>query len=68
MVKGLSLSLSVQKKKKKKNVTKTYKKTNKNTPDLITSIDKETAQNLTLDDRIEVYASRDIRHIKRSQA
>ena len=42
-----------------KNVTKTYKKTNKNTPDSITSIDKEIAQNLTLDDRIEVSASRD---------
>jgi len=42
-----------------KNVTKTYKKTNKNTPDSITSIDKKIAQDLRLDDRIEVSASRD---------
>ena len=42
-----------------KNVTKTCKKTNKNTPDSITSIDKRIAQDLRLDDRIEVSASRD---------
>ena len=42
-----------------KNVTKAYKKSNKNNPDLITSADKKIAQDLTLDDRIEVSASRD---------
>ena len=40
-------------------MTKTYKKTNKNTPHSITSIDKKIAQDLRLDDRIEVSASRD---------
>ena len=34
-----------------KNVTKAYKKSNKNNPDLITSADKKIAQDLILDDR-----------------
>ena len=42
-----------------KNVTKAYKKTNKNIPDSITSADKKIAEDLQLDDRIEVSASRD---------
>ena len=42
-----------------KNVTKPYKKSNKSNPDSITSVDKKIAQDLTLDDRIEVSASRD---------
>jgi len=42
-----------------KNVTKAYKKSNKSNPDSITSVDKKIAQDLTLDDRIEVSASRD---------
>ena len=41
-------------------MTKIYKKTNKNTPDSITSIDKKIAQDLRLDDRMEVSASRDV--------
>ena len=40
-------------------MTKTYKKTNKNTLGSITSIDKKIAQDLRLNDRIEVSASRD---------
>ena len=42
-----------------KNVTKAYKKTNKSTPNLITSLDKQIAQDLELDDCIEVSVSRD---------
>ena len=52
-----------------KNVTKTDKKTNKNTPDSITSIDKKIAQDLRLDERIEVSANRGAfdHYITRSQ-
>lgn len=42
-----------------KNVTKTYKKTNPNVPDIITLADKKIAEEIKLDDRIEVSASRD---------
>ena len=42
-----------------KNVTKTYKKTNPNVPDIITLEDKKIAQKIDLEDRIEVSASRD---------
>ena len=42
-----------------KNVTKTYKKTNPNAPDIITLEDKKTAEKIELADRIEVSASRD---------
>ena len=42
-----------------KNVTKTYKKTNPNVPDIITLEDKKIAQKIELEDRIEVSASRD---------
>lgn len=42
-----------------KNATKAYKKSNKSNPDSITLVDKRIAQDLTLDDRIEVSASRD---------
>ena len=41
-----------------KNGTKAYKKTSKSIPDSITSIDKEIAQDLKLDNRIEVSVSR----------
>ena len=41
-------------------MTKTYKTTNKNTPDSITSINKKIAQDLRLDDCIEFSASRDV--------
>ena len=41
-----------------KNVTKTYKKTNPNVPDMITLKDKKIAEKLKLDDRVEVSASR----------
>ena len=42
-----------------KNVTKTYKKTNPNVPDIITLEDKKIAEKIELADRIEVSASRD---------
>ena len=42
-----------------KNVTKTYKKTNPNVPDIITLEDKQIAEKIELEDRIEVSASRD---------
>ena len=42
-----------------KNVTKAYKKTNQSIPNAITSADQKIAQNLALDDRIEISASRD---------
>ena len=42
-----------------KNVTKAYKKTNQNVPKVITSDDRKIAQELRLDDRIEVSANRD---------
>ena len=42
-----------------KNVTKTYKKTNAEVPDMITLKDKIIAEKLELDDRIEASASRD---------
>ena len=42
-----------------KNVTKAYKKTNQSIPNTITSADQKIAQNLALDDRIEISASRD---------
>ena len=42
-----------------KNVTKTYKKTNPNVTDIITLEDKKMAENIELEDRIEVSASRD---------
>ena len=42
-----------------KNVTKTYKKTNPNVPDIITLEDKKIAHKIELEDRIEVSASRD---------
>ena len=42
-----------------KNVTKAYKKTNKRIPDSITAVDKKIAENLKLEDRVEVSASRD---------
>jgi len=42
-----------------KNVTKAYKKTNKNVPNVITSVDKKVAEKLGLDDRIEVSANGD---------
>ena len=42
-----------------KNVTKTYKKTNPEVPDMITLKDKIIAEKLELDDRIEASASRD---------
>jgi len=42
-----------------KNVTKAYKKTNQNVPNVITSVDKKVAEKLGLDDRIEVSANRD---------
>ena len=42
-----------------KNVTKAYKKTNQSIPNAITSADQKIAQNLALDDQIEISASRD---------
>ena len=42
-----------------KNVTKAYKKTNKDIPDSITSVDKKIAEDLKLDDRAETSASRE---------
>ena len=42
-----------------KNVTKAYKKTNKDIPDSITAVDRKIAEDLKLDDRVEVSASRD---------
>ena len=42
-----------------KNVTKTYKKTNPNVPDIITLEDKKIAEKIELADWIEVLASRD---------
>ena len=42
-----------------KNVTKAYKKTNQSIPNTITSADQKIAQNLALDDRTEISASRD---------
>ena len=42
-----------------KNVTKTYKKTNPNVPDITTLKDKKIAKKIELADRIEVLASRD---------
>ena len=42
-----------------KNVTKTYKKTNPNVPNIITLEDKKIAEKIELEDRIEVSASRD---------
>ena len=42
-----------------KNVTKTYKKTNPNVPDIITLEDKKIAEKIELADRIEVSTSRD---------
>ena len=42
-----------------KNVTKGYKKADRNVPDAITSVDKKVAEKLGLDDRIEVSANRD---------
>ena len=42
-----------------KNVTKAYKKRNKRIPDFITAVDKKIAENLQLEERIEVSASRD---------
>ena len=42
-----------------KNVTKTYKKTNPQVPDMITLKDKKIAEKLELDDQIEASASRD---------
>lgn len=42
-----------------KNVTKAYKKTNNNVPNVITSVDKKVAEKLGLDDRIEVSANGD---------
>ena len=43
-----------------KNVTKAYKKTNHHVPNNITSADKKIAQDLSLDDRIETSAKRDV--------
>ena len=40
-----------------KNVTKAYKKTKKRIPDSITAVDKKIAENLELEDRVEVSAS-----------
>ena len=42
-----------------KNVTKAYKKTDGNVPDAITTKDKQIAEKLGLDDRIDVSAHRD---------
>ena len=42
-----------------KNVTKAYKKTNQNVPNVIASVDKKVAEKVGLDDRIEVSANRD---------
>ena len=40
-------------------MTKAYKKTNKDIPDSITSVDKKIAEDLKLDDRVETSASRE---------
>ena len=42
-----------------KNITKVYKKTSQNVPNVITSVDKKMAEKLGLDDRIEVSVNRD---------
>ena len=43
-----------------KNVTKAYRKTSKNVPNVIISVDRKVAEKLGLEDRIEVSANRDL--------